>query len=170
MPRAARPLSPVHPSLRLRHISIAGMLMVAAVTMSVGPASAEEKVITIYSDQAKVLTIKGKPKIAIVGNPMYTDAKIDQGLLVLQGRHFGTTNVVVIDAKGKELADYQVTVQQTPNARVTVYQAGGPKTFTCGQSCETTLEVGDSPAHFDVVQKEMQAKYKLATGSVDKNK
>jgi len=168
MPRAARPHSPVHPSLRLRHISVAGMLMAAALMSSAAPAAAEQKVITIYSDQAKVLPIKGEPKIAIVGNPMYTDAKIDQGLLVLQGRHFGTTNVVVIDANGKELADYQVTVQQTPHARVTVYQAGGPVTFTCGHSCETTLEVGDSLDHFSAVQKEMQSKYQLATGAVDK--
>ncbi len=170
MPRAARPHSPVHPSRRLRHISVAGMLMAAALVTSLAPAAADQKVITIYSDQAKVLMIKGEPKIAIVGNPMYTDAKIDQGLLVLQGRHFGTTNVVVIDVNGNELADYQVTVQQTPNARVTVYQAGGPMTYTCGHSCETTLEVGDSPAHFDVVQKEMSSKYKLATGSIDSAK
>lgn len=170
MPRAARPYSPVHPSRRLRQFSVAGMLMAAALATSIASAAAGQKVISIYSDQAKVLPIEGRPTIAIVGNPMYTDAKIDQGLLILQGRHFGTTNVVVIDAEGHELADYQVTVQQTPHARVTVYQAGGPMTFTCGQSCETTLEVGDAPGHFNEIQKEMNSKYKLAKGSVDKGK
>jgi len=169
MPRAARPHSPVLPGRHIRHISLAGALLAATLATSVAPAAAaDQKVITIYSDQAKVMSVKGRPKIAIVGNPMYTDAKIDQGLLVLQGRHFGTTNVVVLDAEGNELADYQVTVQQTPHARVTVYQAGGPVTFTCGHVCETTLEVGDAPAHFGEIQKEMAAKYKLATGAIDK--
>jgi len=168
MPRAARPHSPVYPSRRLRHFSVAGMLMAAALATSAAPAAAGQKAITIYSDQAKVLPITGKPRIAIVGNPIYTDAKIDQGLLVLQGRHFGTTNVVVIDANGKELADYQVTVQQTPNARVSLYQAGGRVSFTCGHSCETTLEVGDALEHYIAVQKEMQTKLKLVKSSTDK--
>ena len=62
MPRAARPHSPVHPSRHLRHISVAGMLMAAALVTSLAPAAADQKMITIYSDQDKVLRSRANPR------------------------------------------------------------------------------------------------------------
>ncbi len=166
MSPAERPLSPVRKTPRhLLHVSLAGVAIALAATLGSGLAAADQTPITVYSDQARVLPIHGAPATAIVGNPMFADAKVRPGMIVLQGRHFGTTNVLVLDASGKELANYQVTVQQTPNARVTIFQAGGTVTYTCANNCETTLEVGDATGHFDEIQKEMTAKYGMATGA-----
>jgi len=144
---------------------LAGAAAMIAVLAGSGLAMAETAV-TIFSDQARVLTVKGKPAVAIVGNPLYADASIREGMIVLQGRHFGTTNLVVIDADGNELANFVVTVQQTPTSRVTVYNGSGAYTYTCADNnCETTLEVGDELTHFKAIQVQMDDKNKLANGS-----
>ena len=165
MSRATRPQSPVFRKTRHIHrLFLAGATLAIALAQA-GDLAAAQKAIVIYSDQARVLPITGQPTTAIIGNPMYADVSIREGMIVLQGRHFGTTNLVVLDADGKELANLLVTVQQTPTARVTVFKAGGPYTYTCGgDNCETTLEVGDDKEHFADIEKEMSGKYGLASG------
>ncbi len=163
MSRATRPISPVFKKTRHIHqLLLAGATMAIALAQA-GDLAAAEKAITIYSDQAQVLKLHGLPATAIIGNPMYADVSIREGMIVLQGRHFGTTNLLVLDAAGKELVNLLVTVQQTPDSRVTVFMGGGPVTYTCGDNCEMTLEVGDDPAHFGVIEKEMQSKYGIAS-------
>ena len=165
MSRATRPQSPVFRKTRHIHRLLLAGATLAIVMAQAGDLAAAEKSITIYSDQAQVLPIKGEPATAIIGNPMYADASISQGMIVLQGRHFGTTNLVVLDSHGKELANLLVTVQQTPASRVTVFNGGGPYTYTCGgDNCETTLEVGDQKDHFQDIQTEMAGKYGMAVG------
>ena len=163
MSRATRPQSPVFKKTRrIHHLLLAGATMAIALAQA-GDLVAGEKAIVIYSDQAQVLPVKGQPAAAIIGNPMYADASIRQGMIVLQGRHFGTTNLVVLDSNGKELANLLVTVQQTPTARVTMFKAGDPFTYTCGgNNCETTLEVGDEKGHFEIIQKQMAGKFEQA--------
>ncbi len=165
MSRATRPQPPVLRKTRpIRHLLLAGATLAIALAQA-GDLAAAEKAITVYSDQAQVLTIKGQPATAIIGNPMYADASIQHGMIVLQGRHFGTTNLVVLDAAGKELANLLVTVQQTPSSRVTLFKAGGPFTYTCGgNNCEETLEVGDDALHFKDIGNQMKEKYGLASG------
>jgi hypothetical protein len=171
MSRAPRHHAPVsiRKAPRPHRILLAGAAAAIGLVMGPGLATAETA-LTIYSDQARVLPVNGTPATAIVGNPMYADASIRQGMIVLQGRHFGTTNIVVLDAGGNELANFVVTVQQTPQSRVTVFKAGGAVTYTCADNCETTLEVGDETEHFKVVQTEMAAKYGMAIGETQASK
>jgi len=163
MSRATRPQSQVFRKTRSIHgLLLAGATMAVALAQT-GGVNAAEKQIVIYSDQAQVLKVNGEPATAIVGNPMYADASVQRGMIVLQGRHFGTTNLVVLDARGKELTNLLVTVQQTPTSRVTMFKAGESFTYTCGSdNCETTLEVGDNKDHFANIEKEMSGKYGMA--------
>lgn len=165
MPRAPRPHVPMNKKTRRsRRPMLVGAAVSIALSLAAGDAAAETA-ITVYSDQARVMAMKGQPATAIVGNPMFADASIRPGMIVIHGRHFGTTNIVVLDNAGNELADFQVTVVQSPATRVTIYQAGGPITYTCGSNCETTLEVGDAPEQFKRIQEAMSSKYGLATNA-----
>ena len=165
MSRAPGPHVPTNTKTgRSRHPMLVAAAVSIALSLGAGLAAAETA-ITIYSDQARVLPVKGQVATAIVGNPLFADASVRPGMIVVHGRHFGTTNVLVLDSAGNELANFEVTVQQSPNSRVTVFQAGGSTTYTCGSDCETTLEVGDAADQFKKIQEEMSTKYGLATNA-----
>ena len=131
-------------------IKVAAMLVGAVIStgIAITPVSAASK-ITVAADRAKVLSIAGTPSAVIVGNPTYADVSIRSGQVVIHGRHYGTTNILVLDTDGNELANMDVSVTRSVEGKMNVYKAGLRQTYNCAPACEATLEVGDSPAFFN---------------------
>ena len=62
-------------------------------------------------DHAKVMHISRPAEVVIVGNPGIADATIqDQQTLIITGRSFGSTNLIVLDASGKAIAEETLSV------------------------------------------------------------
>ena len=162
MSRAPRPLMPLNTKTRRsRHLMLVGA--VASIVLSLASGFAEAATaISVYSDQARILPIKGEPAIVIVGNPLFADASIRPGLIVINGRHFGTTNVLVLDGSGNEIANFEVTVVRNAAQSVTIYQTGGSVSYACSPNCESALEVGDAPEHFKQIQEDITSRMGLS--------
>lgn len=163
MPRAPWPCAHIMETLRPRRLSLVGAAVVALALLG-GPAQADTA-ITVKADQARVLPIRGEPATVIVGNPLLAEASVRPGLVVIHGRHYGTTNVVVLDSEGNELGSFEVTVVRAAAQNVTLIQAGAVASYSCAPSCETTLEIGDSAAHFEDVQKSITSRLGLSTAA-----
>jgi len=119
------------------------------------PASADP--ITVIVDRAKVLHISRPADVVIVGNPSIADATIqDNQTLVITGRSYGTTNLIVLDSSGQSIADETLTVEPSNDQVVTIYRRALRQTLSCTPDCSPVLSLGDNSASFDSTSAQIQ--------------
>jgi hypothetical protein len=71
----------------------------------------------------------------------------DPRTLILTGKSYGQTNMIVLDAKGNPIADTLVEVIQAQADLVTMFSAGARSTVACAPNCAPVVMVGDSPTY-----------------------
>lgn len=126
--------------------------------------AAEPAPILITVDQAMVMRLPGEARAIVIGNPSIADATImDPQTLVITGRSFGTTNIIVLDINGAIIAQELLTVQSSLT-QLTVYRRSIRETYSCTPICQPTVNVGDG-AIFDATNAQVQARTALATGN-----
>lgn len=92
--------------------------------------------ITVPIDYSKLMQLKGAPTTAVVGNPSIADVQLlEGGILFVQGRSFGTTNLIVLDGAGKTVLNSSVTVVPPENGIVAVYKGSSVNNHTCSPRC-----------------------------------
>lgn len=80
----------------------------------------------------------------IIGNPGVADVTIqDPQTLVLTGKSYGQTNLIVLDSMGNPIADTLITVVQAQADLVTVYLGTARTTMMCAPVCQPTIMLGD---------------------------
>jgi Flp pilus assembly secretin CpaC len=93
--------------------------------------------IGVMMNQATVLKLPRNADTVIVGNPDIADASVqDATTLVLTGKGFGVTNLVVLDASGTPILDDQVTVSRSTVSTVRIYRRASIQTLSCTPFCE----------------------------------
>jgi Flp pilus assembly secretin CpaC len=142
--------------------------MLALVT-ACGPAAADNLSVTI--DHAKVMHISRPADIVIVGNPGIADATIqDQQTLIITGHSFGSTNLIVLDASGKAIAEETLTVQPSTENIVSIYKPNDAKrltreSFACtATDCSPTVSLGDDDKTYGVVADQIKTRGEFAKG------
>lgn len=93
--------------------------------------------IDVVMNQAKVIKLARAADTIIVGNPEIADAAVqDASTIVLTGRGFGVTNLVVLDAEGGPIIDEQITVSRSTASTVRIYRRSAVQTMSCTPYCE----------------------------------
>jgi len=93
---------------------------------------------------ARVLRINSPAATVIVGNPAIADVTIqDPQTLILTGKSYGRTNLIVLDNSGNPVADTFIEVIQTQAEVITVYNGAARTTLACAPVCQPTISVGD---------------------------
>ena len=139
---------PASRSVRRMVAATALTALASLATAFATPASAEP--ITVIVDRAKVLHISRPADVVIIGNPAIADATIqDNQTLIITGRSYGTTNLIVLDTSGKSIADETVTVEPSNDQVVTIYRRALRETLSCTPDCSPVLSLGDNTASFD---------------------
>lgn len=110
-----------------------------------GPALAETTdPISVKVNMARILRISAPAATVIIGNPGVADITIqDPQTLVLTGRSYGQTNLIILDAAGNPVADTIVSVVQAQTDLVTVYMGTSRTTLACEPVCQPTVMLGD---------------------------
>jgi len=100
--------------------------------------------IDVKVNMARVLRISAPAATVIVGNPGIADVTIqDPQTLVLTGKSFGQTNLIVLDSLGEPIADTLIEVVQMQAGLTTVYQGQLRTTLACAPVCQPTVMMGD---------------------------
>lgn len=147
--------------MKPRPPAVAVMLAVLA---AASPVRAEEAVL-VTLDQAKVIRIAAPAATIIIGNPAIADATLqDAQTLVLTGRAYGTTNMIVLDAEGEPIADSQIEVQAPDRRLVTVHRGPERSSYSCVPVCQPTLVPGDRDDHFGRISSQTASRSGSATG------
>ena len=146
-----------------------GLVLAAAVAVgSVQPGFADDRHIEVLIDQATMLRLERSAAEIVVGNPSIADVAVQNNkVIVLTGKSFGQTNLIVLDSAGKIIIDQRVVVAEPAGGYVTVYKGTRRETLHCSPHCETPLVIGDSPQFFDGVAKEIRTKQAIGQTSAE---
>lgn len=119
--------------------------------------------LTVTIDRAKVVRIARPGDTVVVGNPGIVDAAIqDARTLILTGRSFGVTNLIVLDKEGDPIIDETIVVRGHEVNTVRIYRRSLRETLACAPVCEPTLTVGDDNTIFTNAASQAQRKIDLS--------
>jgi hypothetical protein len=144
------------------------LLAPALLALACGPALAGNDNVDITIDQARLIRLQRPAAEIIVGNPSIADVSVQSGkVLVVTGKSYGRTNLIVIDAEGKQITNRSLSVTEPGQGYVIVHKGISPFTYYCAPNCTPSLTVGDNPDWFDAIQKEVQAKQSMGQASAE---
>lgn len=122
-------------------------LAIASVMLVPVAALAESAPVSVKVNMARILRINAPAATVIIGNPGIADAAIqDPQTLVLTGKSYGQTNLIVLDAQGNPIADTMIEVVQEQAGLVTVYLGDRRTSLACEPICQPIIMLGDDAA------------------------
>jgi Flp pilus assembly secretin CpaC len=124
------------------HHDVVARTAIAAigVLLAMGAAKAETG-IEVVMNQAKIIKLARPADTVVVGNPNIADAAVkDSSTLVLTGKGFGVTNLVILDAEGLPIVDEQVKVRRSDANSVQIYRRSDLQTLSCSPTCEVAYK------------------------------
>ncbi|MEB2844959.1 pilus assembly protein N-terminal domain-containing protein [Endobacterium cereale] len=94
-------------------------------------------ILRVYMNHARVLKLDRPVAKVIVGNSAVADATVaDPKTIVLTGRSFGTTNLVLLDKDGTAIADERVLVSIDEGNTVRMFRQTDRSILSCTPNCE----------------------------------
>lgn len=121
-------------------------------------------ILGVAVDHARIIEIDRPAATVIVGNPAIVDVEVlSSERLVLTGRSYGITNLVILDQAGEMILDEQVAVQTFENNTVRVYRQASRVTYACAPKCEPTVTIGDDPGSFQQANQQYVIRQAMAT-------
>lgn len=141
-----------------------------AALLAGAPAAAGQNGIAVVIDEAQLVRIDAPAAEVIIGNPSIADVAVQSGrLLVLTGKSFGATNLIVLDPTGREIVNTKITVG--PDSAQTVALTKGTASYShvCAPRCRPILNPGDEPAYADALVKQTRDKLGVAQSVLDES-
>jgi Flp pilus assembly secretin CpaC len=107
-------------------------------------AAAASRGVVVDVDRAKVVRMPDGAQTLIIGNPLIADVTMlkSNRLLVVTGKSFGTTNVILLDHTGNEVAEQTITVTP-PMDKLVVQRGGRRESYACAPDCAPTVDLAD---------------------------
>ncbi len=125
-----------------------GLWLVAGQTPAA--AQAQNAVLNVTLDQAKIARIPEGTVTLVIGNPIVADVTMlkGSGAMVVTGRGFGETNLIALDSRGTVLDEK--TVRVVPTSSTLIVQRGMEReSYSCSPSCMPTVQLGDGKEFTD---------------------
>lgn len=147
-------------------------VLFAATLLAIGAnqsaAAAQGKDINVMIDQASLLRLERPAAEIVVGNPSIADVSVQSGkVLIVTGKSFGETNIIVVDADGKVIISRRLIVQEPRAGFVTVYKGHAKQTVHCSPNCTSTLSIGDDVDYFDSVASQIKTKQSISQAAAE---
>lgn len=157
----------------VRNALAAALLLTASQTMAAPEqfhdAGDSGSALTVTVDRAKVFRVSRPAATVIIGNPSIADATIeDERTLVLTGRSFGVTNLIILDAAGEPIVDQTLVVSGHETNTVRIYRRSSRETLACAPVCEPTLTIGDNNDSFTFASEQIKTRNGLSDADAAK--
>ncbi|MBC2771300.1 pilus assembly protein N-terminal domain-containing protein [Rhizobium sp. AQ_MP] len=125
----------------------AAMILALAMAFQVTTVHAQdEDILRVYMNSARVLKLDRPVSKVIVGNAEVADATVaDSKTIVLTGRSYGTTNLVLLDADGNAIVDERILVSIDESSTVRVFKSTERTVLSCTPNCEEHAKTGATP-------------------------
>ncbi len=105
--------------------------------------------VKVELDQARIYRLAAPASTIVIGNPAIADATLqDSQTLIVTGRAYGQTNLIVLDGQGETITDVQLAVLAASENLVTVYKGVKRQSLSCVVDCQPAAVPGDDAEHF----------------------
>lgn len=146
----------------------------AAALFAAAPAYAAD--VSVGLDEVRTLTFRDPVATIYVGNPAIADiTMIDARHAFVQGKGYGRTNLVALNADGKQVFGSSINVTGASHGNMVILNRGSQRiTLNCaGRRCEPTPMPGDGKEAYDpgnaVAAAHQSAARAAATGTAAKD-
>jgi hypothetical protein len=146
---------------------LAGSTAVATLAIDVSGAAAAEDLIVKY-DQSQLLRLPRPAAEIIIGNPLIADVAIQGGnLLVVTGKSFGITNIIILDSERNVIQDQRVMVERDVRKIVNLQRGANRQSYNCAPLCNPTVSVGDDVKYFDTALEQTNKKVRMSESGAE---
>ena len=140
------------------------VLAALALVFAAAPAALAET-FTVKVDQTVAVKLASPANSVVIGNATVADVAVhDASTLLITGKAFGSTNVVVLDRGGRTIWSTEIAVAGGNDTDLTIVRAGATNTYSCTDKCRGTPTAGDDPAYFNNVMATVTGKNSSAKG------
>ncbi len=116
-------------------------------------------------DQARLLRLQEDVSDVIIGNPSVAAVNIQsRRLLVITGKTFGMTNMILLNSRSEVMAHHRLIVRTDDRKIVNLVRGDKRASFNCVPVCQPVIKVGDDVDHFGAVVGAAAKKSGVATG------
>lgn len=120
------------------------LLLLAALAVLTPGGSAWAQGMPVRIDQATRVALSAPARDVVIGNPSVADVTIIDGRnLLVMGKSYGVTNIVVLDARGRTILDRQIVVSASDEGRVSFFRGPDVYNYACSPRCERTPMPGE---------------------------
>jgi len=145
--------------VRTPALALCLLAMIAATPLSAADVS-------VIMDQARLIRLPDRVATIVIGNPMIADASLQPGgMMVITGKGYGVTNLVVLDRAGNVLMEKSVEVKGPRADVVVMYRGVDRETYSCAPICERQIVIGDSNVYFDTGIQQTGGRNGMAQGA-----
>jgi len=154
--------------LMTRHLTRCAFA-VLAVLLGAASAGADDSVIAVNVDQARLVKLPGRVATLVVGNPLIADVALQAGgVIVVTGKGYGATNVIAMDHAGEILIDRVIQVEGPSDQVVTVYRGLERESYSCTPQCQRRITLGDGEGYFKATMEQAGTLNSQASGTTGK--
>lgn len=129
------------------------------------PAAEAGQALSVETDQSQLVILPSTPGSVVIGNPTIADATVEGTKLFIHGRAFGTTNIMIMDMDGNQIAAFDVSTSHVTTNTVALFRGNQRRSLNCAPLCEYELQIGDDFIHSVEVAGQTKTKIELATGT-----
>lgn len=145
---------------------IAGASMLAALALNATRANAEDTSLIVKYDHSHLLRLPRPVSEIIIGNPSIADISVQsKQLLVVTGKSFGHTNIILLDNEQNVIQENRVVVVRDQANVVNLRRGIGRESYNCAPTCNPTITVGDEAAYFKSTAETAGLKMKMSEGN-----
>ncbi|MFT5509531.1 MAG: Flp pilus assembly secretin CpaC [Hyphomicrobiaceae bacterium] len=142
---------------------ITGTAIVAATSFSAITAKAADLIVKY--DQSQLLRVARPVAEIIIGNPTIADISVQsKKLLVVTGKSFGKTNMILLDSEQNVIQENLIVVLQDQAQVVNLRRGVARESYNCAPRCNPTITASDDEVYFKKTAGKAQMKIKLSEG------
>lgn len=133
------------------------------IAMLLPQGSRAEDTIAVTLDRARIVKLPDRTQTLVIGNPIIADVTPlkTNGLMVITGKSYGTTNLIALDSSGSPVAESIVRVDPTDNTLI-VHRGMSRESYACSPRCEPTINLGDEGKYLGDVAGNVKARTALS--------
>jgi len=122
--------------------------------------------LAVEINQSRAVYLAAPAATLLVGNPAIADVNVEGAKLVyVLGKAYGRTNIIALDASGKQIAQFNVNVVAQQTSSVTLMRGTGQASYNCTPRCERVVNPSDTPEAFNPTLQQAQQAANRAGGS-----
>lgn len=139
--------------------TLAALVLAAAFLSPVlGPARASDDLVVKY-DQSELLQLPRPAAQIIIGNPAIADIAVKSDkMLVITGKTFGITNIIILDSQSNIIKNQRVLVRRDEAKVVNLQRGTTRQSYNCTPQCNPSIIIGDESAYFESISRASQNK------------